>query len=226
MKLSVIIPAYNEERTIRPLFEKIYDALLDFDYEVIFVDDGSKDRTLQEAKDAANDHVTVINLGRNMGKSNAIYTGFQNASGDILVTIDSDLQDDPQDIPTLLKEIENGFDLVCGWRVNRQTTMLKKVSSKVTNLLHSLIFGTRLHDVNCPLKVFKKECVEKILYFRHFHRLLVALIHLQGFNIAENKIVNHPRMHGESKYGFRNRLLPNIKTTIQVRLNYKKYLKL
>ena len=224
MKVSVIIPAYNEEKNIVPMCMKITAAMRGLDYEIIAVDDGSSDRTYAELGGIRDRRLKVIKLPSHRGKEFALYKGFKEASGEIIATIDADQQDDPRDIPLMVKQLGSDCDCVCGWRRERKDGFVKRVSSRMANFANNLFFGGSLHDNNCPVKVFRKRCVSRIKYFSGFHRFISAMVRLQGFKIKECEVRHYPRVHGVSKYGIRNRLFCTLKTFFLVRFNYKRLL--
>lgn len=224
MKISIITTAYNEERNVLLFYESLKKALKGIDYELVFVNDGSTDRTLAEIKKIKDERVRIIKQ-EHRGKAFALYNGLQNAKNEIIATIDCDLQDDPSDIIKLLKKLNKDCDFVCGWRHERKDGIVKKVSSKIGNLFLKTFFSVHLHDNNCPLKVFRKECVQNIVFFEHFHRFLTVLAKIQGYRISEEKVKHYPRKYGNSKYGIRNRMLGNFKTILMIKFRKKMVLK-
>ncbi|MGC8867729.1 MAG: glycosyltransferase family 2 protein [Elusimicrobiales bacterium] len=202
-KLSIIIPVYNESENIKPLFEEIKDAIQNF--EVIFVDDGSTDETWQRIKELSyhDPRVKGVRLSRNFGQTQAIKAGINEASSHIIITMDGDMQNDPCDIPHLLKKMEEGFDVVSGWRKNRKDPFLTRIlPSKIANILISFVTGIKLKDYGCTLKVYKKEYLEKIEVYGEMHRFMPALCHYLGARIAEIEVNHRPRIRSSSKYGF------------------------
>jgi glycosyltransferase involved in cell wall biosynthesis len=147
-------------------------------------------------------HVKVIRFRRNFGQSAALYAGFDHAKGDIIITLDADLQNDPKDIPNLLKKLEEGYDLVCGWRYQRKDPLSKRIPSKISNWLARQVFGLGLHDLGCTLRVYKKETIRDLEIYGETHRYIPALIAWKGFRVTEVKVQHHPRKHGKTKYGF------------------------
>jgi glycosyltransferase involved in cell wall biosynthesis len=222
--VSVIAPAYNEEDNIPPLCKKIKTAMRGLDYEVIFVDDGSTDDTYKNLLKIKDTRFKVIHLKKHKGKDFAVYKGINESKGGIIATIDSDLQDDPNDLPMMIEELGNKYDCICGWRYQRKDTAVKRVSSKIANIIYRMLFSVSLHDNNCPLKIFKRECITKVKYFKNFHRFISVMIHLQGFKIKEHKVRNYPRIHGVSKYGL-ERFVINIKTILAIKFRYRELLK-
>ncbi|HEY6437059.1 MAG TPA: glycosyltransferase family 2 protein [Ignavibacteriaceae bacterium] len=204
-KISVVIPLYNEEESVIPLSHELRKALsrLNTSYEVIFVDDGSTDSSLQNLKEIAkNDNrFKYISFRKNYGKSAALQIGFKSATGDAVVTMDADLQDDPQDIHNLLKKLEEGFDLCSGWKKKRQDPFIKKFSSKFFNFVTRVISGIKIHDFNCGLKAYKKEVVENVKVYGELHRYIPVLAKWQGYAITEVPVMHHPRRYGKTKFG-------------------------
>jgi glycosyltransferase involved in cell wall biosynthesis len=203
--ISVVAPAFDEERSVALLYEELQAALdpLDAPWEAIFVDDGSTDGTfaaLTRLHDA-HDNVRVVRLRRNFGKSAALAAGFELARGETVVTIDTDLQDDPAEIPKLLAKLEEGFDLVSGWKSRRQDPWTRRVLSRVFNRLASAVSGVTLHDVNCGLKAYRTEVVHDLRIYGELHRFLPVLAHERGYRVAELPVNHRPRNHGRSRYG-------------------------
>ena len=204
--LSVIIPVFNEEKNVKLLYAKLKSVLdtLAKKYEIIFVDDGSTDGTsyllhqiCQKDKD-----VKVIIFRRNFGQSAAISAGFDYARGDIIVTLDADLQNDPEDIPHLLEKVNEGFDVVSGWRIKRKDPLLtRRLPSYISNWLISLLTGVKLHDHGCTLKAYKKEVAKEIKLYGEMHRFIPALASWVGASICEVEVGHSPRRYGKSKYG-------------------------
>jgi glycosyltransferase involved in cell wall biosynthesis len=203
--ISVVIPLHNEERAIALLYEELEAALepLDEEWEAVFVDDGSVDGSfaaltrLHEAR--AN--VRVVRLRRNFGKAAALATGFGQARGDVVVTIDADLQDDPAEIPRLLVKLEEGFDLVSGWKAHRRDPLRRRIPSRIFNWVTGRVSGLRLHDMNCGLKAYRADVVRGMSLYGELHRFIPVLAHYRGFRIAELPVNHRPRQHGRSRYG-------------------------
>lgn len=218
--LSLVIPLYNEEDNVRPLYRAVTDALGECaeEYEVIAVDDGSKDRTLNqlEAIHREDARWTVIALRRNFGQTAALSAGFDHASGDVIVTMDGDLQNDPRDIPKLL-ELSRQYDIVSGWRADRKDTFLtRKLPSALANKLISLITGVRLHDYGCTLKAYRREVIEDLRLYGEMHRFIPAIASWRGTSVVEIPVRHHPRRAGVSKYGL-GRLLKVLLDLITVK---------
>ncbi|MDW8096491.1 MAG: glycosyltransferase family 2 protein [Aquificaceae bacterium] len=204
--LSVVIPAYNEEGNIPILYSKLKEALqkLGKDYEVIFVDDGSTDATWEKLLEISkkDESVKLIRFRKNYGQTAAMYAGFQHACGNVIVTLDADLQNDPEDIPKLIQKLEEGYDIVSGWRVNRKDAFLsRRLPSIIANKLISMITGVNLHDYGCTLKAYRSEVVKKLELYGDMHRFLPALAKRIGAKVTEIPVNHHPRIYGKSKYG-------------------------
>lgn len=206
LKLSVVIPVYNEEENITPLYRKLVKdlSLVLFGYEIIFIDDGSRDATFEKLRGihGRDPSVKVIKFRRNFGKSVALNTAFMKAEGDIIVTMDGDLQDDSEEITNFLSKIEEGYDLVSGWKYPRNDPLTKRFPSKVFNSLTCYLTGVDLHDFNCGFKAYRKEVTRAIYLYGEMHRYTPALAAFYGFRIGEIKVRHHPRTKGKSKYGF------------------------
>ena len=205
-KVSIIIPVYNEEKNIKVLSDELEYFFKDFEYlyEVVFVDDGSKDYSYSLLKEAAlkNLNFKVIRLRRNYGQSAAMLAAIDYATGDVVVPLDADLQNDPNDIPKLLNLIEEGYDLVSGWRKNRHDrTLDRKIPSMIANKLISFVSGIKLHDYGCSLKAYKKDILEGIRLYGELHRFLPVCASWNGAKVIELEVNHRPRMFGKSKYG-------------------------
>jgi glycosyltransferase involved in cell wall biosynthesis len=203
--LSVVAPLYNESQNVRPLVEWILQALEAYphSFEIILVDDGSRDDTWTEVRAAATDRrVHGLCLGRNVGQTAAMMAGFDHARGQVIVSLDGDLQNDPRDIPALVSKLEEGFDLVCGWRRQRQAKLLlRKVPSWVANRLIRRLTGVPITDNGCSLKAYRRELLDRIPLYAEQHRFIPALSASVGARIAEIPVRHHARRFGESKYG-------------------------
>ncbi len=204
-KVSVIIPVFNEEGNITQLQTELETALKGISHELLFVDDGSRDGTLEQIKPGPG--VTTIEFARNTGQSAAMYAGLAAATGEVLVLIDGDLQNDPKDIPRLLAEIDRGADLVCGIRKKRRDNWFKRIQSKIANSVRSRFTRDGVHDTGCTLKAMRRDCREALIPFHGMHRFIPALIKGHGYKIAEIPVNHRPRQHGTSKYSFGNRAL-------------------
>jgi glycosyltransferase involved in cell wall biosynthesis len=203
--ISVVIPVRDEERSVALLLDELGSTLdgLGLPWEAVFVDDGSTDGTfsaLTRLHDAS-DNVRVVRLRRNFGKAAALQAGFEAAEGEIVVTIDGDLQDDPAEIPRLLAKLDEGFDLVSGWKVKRRDPLSRRVPSKLFNWVSGRVSGLRLHDLNCGLKAYRAEVVRGLRIYGELHRFVPVLAHYRGFRVAEIPVNHRPREHGRSRYG-------------------------
>jgi dolichol-phosphate mannosyltransferase len=203
--ISVVVPVRDEERTVDALHDELAAALEGRrePWEVVFVDDGSRDGThaaLVRLHDAA-DNVKVVRLRRNAGKAAALDAGFHEAEGDVVVTIDGDLQDDPAEIPRLLAKLDEGFDLVTGWKAHRSDPVMRRVLSRIFNTVTGWVSGVRLHDMNCGLKAFRAEVARELDLYGELHRFIPVLAHDLGFRVTEIAVNHRPREHGRSRYG-------------------------
>jgi len=203
--ISVVVPVHDEERTVALLYDELESALqpLDRPWEVVLVDDGSTDGSFAALTrlHSAYDNVRVIRLRRNFGKAAALAAGFAHAEGDVVVTIDADLQDDPAEIPRLLAKLDEGFDLVSGWKTHRRDPITRRVPSKIFNWVTGRVSGLRLHDLNCGLKAYRTEVVRGLRLYGELHRFIPVLAHYNGHRIAELPVNHRPREHGRSRYG-------------------------
>jgi glycosyltransferase involved in cell wall biosynthesis len=203
MKLSVVIPVMNEEDNIAPLFEAVRVALKDIDYELIMVDDGSSDKTVEKMKELADERTKILVFNRNFGQTTAMAAGIEEAKGELIVTLDGDLQNDPADIPMMIEKLEKeGWDLVAGRRAKRQDGIfLRKIPSKIANAIIRKTTKVYLHDYGCTLKVFKADVAKNLGLYGELHRFIPVLAKMYGAKITEVDVKHHPRVHGESKYG-------------------------
>ncbi len=217
-QISLVIPVFNEEENLETLAAEIAAALEGHEYEVVFVDDGSRDRSLEVlcVLRRADARLRVLRLGENRGQSAAFAAGFQAARGEIVVTLDADLQNDPADIPLLLAELE-GCDLVSGVRARRHDTWTRRIASRIANRVRSAVVHDGVTDVGCSLKAYRTELVKRLKMFDGMHRFLPALVRLQGARIREVEVRHRPRRHGESKYTVGNRLFRTIRDLFAVR---------
>ena len=201
---SVIIPIYNEEENIIRLSESIFNALSDMDYEVIFINDGSTDNSEKNILSISKKftHMKLINLRRNYGQTAAMQAGFDHAKGDIVIPMDGDLQNDPKDIPMLIEKINEGYDVVSGWRKDRLDKKLTRIlPSKIANNLISRISGIHLHDYGCTLKAYRKEVLNDIKLYGEMHRFIPIYASWEGAKVTEVAVTHHARTAGETKYG-------------------------
>jgi len=206
MDLSIVVPIYNEVDNLRPLCERVHAVLAptDWSYELILIDDGSQDGSskLLAELHAEDDTLKVLRFRRNFGQTAALAAGFEYAHGDVIVSLDGDLQNDPIDIPRLLAKLDEGYDLVNGWRVNRQDPFLRRrLPSQIANHMISLTTRVKLHDYGCTLKAFRREVAKGLKLYGEMHRFIPALAGDMGARIAELPVTHHARKHGTSKYG-------------------------
>jgi glycosyltransferase involved in cell wall biosynthesis len=206
LTLSLIVPAYNEVESVTPLYDAIIDALepLALSFEIIFVDDGSTDGTFERCAALASrdGRVKVLKFRKNYGQTAGMLAGIDHASGDILITMDADLQNDPADIPVLLEKIDQGYDLVVGWRRDRQDKLVsKKLPSVVANWLIRKVTGVPIKDTGCTLKAYRADLIKGVLLHGEMHRFIPAMTSITGTRIAEVEVRHHPRRFGHSKYG-------------------------
>ena len=203
--ISVVVPVHNEERSVALLYDELRSALdqLDTTWEAIFVDDGSTDGTFAALTrlHSGADNVRVVRLRRNFGKAAALRAGFDQVRGGTVVTIDGDLQDDPAEIPRLLAKLDEGFDLVSGWKTHRRDPITRRVPSKIFNWVTGRVSGLRLHDLNCGLKAYRAEVVQGLRLYGELHRFIPVLAHYRGHRVAELPVNHRPREHGRSRYG-------------------------
>ena len=213
-KLSIVVPMYNEEanvdrfyKAVKPVMESLSKQ---YDHEIVFIDDGSRDRTLKKLRALAqkDEKVKVISFGRNFGQTPAMSAGIDNSEGDIIITMDGDLQNDPKDVPAMLKLLKDSdLDVVSGWRYNRKDPGLsKKVPSKLSNKIARYITGLPLHDFGCSLKIYRKESLSDVRLYGEMHRYIPALVAWNGFKVGEMKVNHFARMFGQTKYGLKRLL--------------------
>lgn len=204
-ELSVIIPLFNEKKNLISLYGELKSALRSVgkSYEIIFIDDGSSDDSwsVLEKLRATDKDIKGIQFRKNSGKAAALSAGFKYARGKVIVTMDADLQDDAGEIPKFVKKLDEGYDLVSGWRFERQDPVSKTLPSKVFNYLTSRLTRIRIHDFNCGFKAYRQEVVKDIELYGELHRYIPVLAHWKGYKVGEMKVKHHPRAHGESKYG-------------------------
>jgi dolichol-phosphate mannosyltransferase len=224
-QVSVIVPVFNEEENIPILQTELRAALRPFDHELIFVDDGSADRTVEQIE--AGPNVRVIRFEKNAGQSAAMYAGLQAAHGAIVVLIDGDLQNDPADIPKLISEISRGADLVCGYRALRRDTRVKRLTSRIANAVRSRYTRDGVRDTGCTLKAMRRDCVTALFPFKGMHRFIPALIKDAGYRLVEIPVNHRPRRFGQTKYGLGNRAVRatvdmfGVRWLLSRRLKYK-----
>lgn len=202
---SIVVPVYNEEESLQAFFDAVDSSLKKqgVSYEMLFIDDGSNDSSLEILKkiEKKNSHVRIFSFRRNLGKSSALTLGFRKAVGDYIVTLDADLQDDPDDISGMIEKLQDeNLDLVSGWRKNRSDSFLKVVSSRIFNLLMSFLFSVRVHDLNCGLKVYRSDAAGSLNLYGGMHRFIPIIVREMGFRIGEYVVKHHSRKYGISKY--------------------------
>jgi glycosyltransferase involved in cell wall biosynthesis len=206
MDVSIVIPAYNEKESLPELLERIAEAMQkkpELAFEVIVVDDGSTDETFAVLKTLKKQYpyLKAIRFRRNYGKSPALSEGFKMARGKWVITMDADLQDDPEEIPRLLATLQDGLDMVSGWKKSRRDPLSKTIPSRIYNFFTAFLTGIRLHDFNCGLKAYRQEVIESFHVYGELHRFLPVLAHWQGFKVGEIIVKHHPRKYGRSKFG-------------------------
>lgn len=206
MKLSVVIPVFNEAENLQPFYKKLKEALSKFshEYEIIFIDDGSSDNSSEVLKKIASDdqRVLLIKFNRNYGQTQALHAGFQKAKGDIIVTLDADLQNNPEDIQGLIEKLmDTHSDVISGWRYPRKDSISRRIVSAIANCMISKICGLKLHDYGCTLKVYRSKYIKDLKLYGEMHRFIPAFIHWNGGKVIEMKVSHSPRIHGKSSYG-------------------------
>jgi glycosyltransferase involved in cell wall biosynthesis len=203
--LSILIPLFNEEASLRELHQQLRYTLgrMNMRYEILFIDDGSTDRSFHVLRDLKriDRHVKVIRFRRNYGKSAALSVGFEKAQGNIVITMDADLQDDPAEIPILRRKLEEGYDLVSGWKRVRHDPISKTLPSKFFNFVVRQITGIKIHDFNCGLKAYRREVIRTVKVYGELHRYIPVLAKVEGFRISEQVVQHRPRKYGKSKFG-------------------------
>jgi dolichol-phosphate mannosyltransferase len=218
--LSVVVPVYNEEGNLPVLIPKLTGILKDlgYSYEMIFVDDGSSDGSQRILREMAPQTpcLRILRLRENRGLSTALMAGMREARGEKIVTLDSDLQNDPADIPRLLEYLDR-YDMATGWRQKREDSWLKKISSKIGNAVRNGLSGENVRDSACTLRAFKRECIQEIPVFNGMHRFFSTLVKMRGYRIIEVPVSHHPRKFGRSKYNIRNRMVRSFIDLLAVR---------
>src|SRR5512140_614318 len=203
--ISVVVPLYNEAESLKELHQQIRSTLgrMGMRYEILFVDDGSTDRSFQVLRDLKRQdrHVKIIRFRRNYGKSAALSVGFDKAMGNMVVTMDADLQDDPSEIPALRRKVEEGFDLVSGWKRVRRDPITKTIPSRFFNFITRMMTGIKIHDFNCGLKAYRRDVVKTVKVYGELHRYIPVLAHWEGFRIGEIPVQHRPRKFGKTKFG-------------------------
>lgn len=230
--ISVVIPIKDERDNLLALTDQLIKVLQGREesknapFEIIYVDDGSTDGSSEILDRLASEHraVTVLHFDRNYGQSAGFDAGFKRSSGALVVTMDGDLQNDPDDIGLLLSYV-NDYDLVCGWRTERHDTVMRKISSRVANVVRNAVTGDRVHDTGCSLKVFRRRVIDRLPLFNGMHRFFPALALMHGFTVTEVPVRHHPRRHGISKYGVGNRLFKGLYDLMAVRWMHSRVLR-
>lgn len=201
--LSIIVPLRNEEGNVREMHKRICESCqkLGKTFEIIYIDDGSDDETIENCQGLS--PLKLIKFRKNFGQTAAFDAGIKAASGDIIITIDGDLQNDPADIKLLLSEMDKGYDVVSGWRAKRKDPIMKKIFSRTANFLRKILIQDNIHDSGCSLKAFKRECFSDVDLFGEMHRFIPAILQLQGYKVSEVKVNHYPRIHGKTKYNWK-----------------------
>jgi glycosyltransferase involved in cell wall biosynthesis len=201
--ISVVVPLYNEEGNVGELHRRIKEACVKLakPFEIIFVDDGSSDGTVKDCEGLS--PLILVKFRKNFGQTAAFDAGIKQATGEIIITMDGDLQNDPADIPLLLEKMEEGFDVVSGWRKKRKDTFSKRFFSRTANLLRKILINDTIHDSGCSLKAYKRDAFADVDLFGEMHRFMPALLELEGYSIGEVVVTHHPRVHGKTKYNWK-----------------------
>jgi glycosyltransferase involved in cell wall biosynthesis len=215
MKYSIIIPVFNEEKSVFELHNRLKKVMDSFNeaYEIIFIDDGSSDKTYETVLKLSPSK--IIKFRKNFGQTAALDAGIKEAKGDLIISLDGDLQNPPEEIPKLLSKLKEGYDVVSGWRWPRHDSLSKKITSRVANVLRKFFINDGIHDSGCTLKVYKKECFNQLELHSEQHRFIPGILKWQGFKITEIKVAHAARAHGESKYGY-ERVLRSIIDMISI----------
>ena len=225
--ISVVIPAYNEIESLRPLTAELIEVMrgVGQEFEVVFVDDGSTDGTRGLLHKLADEYPEVHFIGfkANRGQTAAMAAGFKRTTGDIVVTLDADMQNDPHDIPVLMEKL-NQYDVVCGWRRKRRDNLVRRISSRVANYVRNKLSNEQIVDVGCSLKVYKRVCVENLKLYEGMHRFLPTLVKLEGYSVAEVPVNHRERELGTSKYNIRNRIMKAFLDLLAVRWMKRRYI--
>lgn len=206
-EVSVVVPLLNESQSLEELHLRLVEVLeaSQRPFEIIYIDDGSTDGSLEILKAiySRDSRVKVLSFRRTYGKSAALAVGFEEAQGEIIVTIDADLQDDPKEIPNLIEKLESGYDLVSGWKKHRKDPISKTIPSRLFNMLVRMVTGLKIHDINCGLKVYKRQVTRQFKLYGQLHRFLPVFAFKEGFRVGEMAVTHHPRKYGKTKYGIR-----------------------
>ncbi|MBP7088381.1 MAG: glycosyltransferase family 2 protein [Candidatus Omnitrophica bacterium] len=214
IEYSVILPVYNEEESLNKLCSSLEEVMskLSKPYEIIFIDDGSQDKSLEilRSLQSKSRNVLLIDLGKHLGQARAMQAGFDAARGDIIITIDSDGQFDPQDIPKLLDKLNQGFDVVCGFRDKRRDAFSKIASAKIANIIRRIFIGERIHDVGSTFRAYRSKTVKNLSLTKDKLLLMTAILLKKGYRIGEVKVRHYPRATGQSKYNVKNRFFSGL----------------
>ena len=218
--ISVVVPVYNEEENLPVLIPRIIDAVKPMGraFEMIFVDDGSTDRSRQILREMAGacPEIRVLGFKKNCGETAAGAAGLKAARGDVVITLDADLQNDPVDIPMMMGHLKD-YDMVTGWRQKREDTWVKRISSKIANRIRNKLSGETIRDSGCTYRVYKKECLQNLKFYKGMHRFMPTLVKMEGFRVIEVPITHHPRQFGVSKYTTWNRMWQALADLLAVR---------
>jgi dolichol-phosphate mannosyltransferase len=225
--ISVVVPVFNEEENIEPLTRELAEVFAEINrtYEIIFVDDGSTDASPQKIEDLRQQFtgIRVIRFKKNCGQTAAFDAGFKAARGDVVITMDADLQNDPHDIPAMLPLIGQ-YDLVCGWRHKRNDNVVRRISSRIANGIRNRLSGENIQDTGCSLKVFRREYAQRLKLFTGMHRFFPTLVKFEGGKVAEVKVNHRARKFGTPKYGISNRIMRSFLDLLAVCWMKKRYL--
>ncbi|MBU1997922.1 MAG: glycosyltransferase family 2 protein [Candidatus Omnitrophota bacterium] len=214
VKFSVVIPVYNEEKSILPLHDSLCNIMdkMRENYEIIFVNDGSQDKTrhILNGLFVKSLHLLVVNFNKNRGQSLAMQAGFDVAKGEFIITIDGDLQNDPSDIPLMFHKINQGYDVVCGWRYKRHDPRIRVFLAMLSSVIRKIVFREVIHDPGCTLRIFKKDAVKDIFLFTGTHRLFALIMSRLGYKLGEVKVIHHKRKFGNSKYSIYTKIIDGV----------------
>jgi glycosyltransferase involved in cell wall biosynthesis len=201
--LSVVVPLFNEEENVQELHKRILEACqkLGKTFEIIFINDGSRDKTVENCQGLS--PLKLIDFRKRFGQTAAFDAGIKESRGEVVITMDGDLQNDPADMQLLLSEMEKGYDAVSGWRAKRKDPIMKKVFSRTANLLRKILIQDKIHDSGCSLKAYRRECFQDVDLFGEMHRFIPAILELQGYKVGEVVVSHHPRIHGKTKYNWK-----------------------
>ncbi|MDP2922223.1 MAG: glycosyltransferase family 2 protein [Candidatus Omnitrophota bacterium] len=220
--LSVVIPVYNEENSILSLYQSLKNNLrFTKDYEIIFVNDGSTDNTLKNLRRIKDKSVKIINFDKNLGQSAALTTGFHAAIGKKVITMDGDLQNDPSDIKNLLSKLDQGYDVVCGWRHERKDPfIIKRLPSRLFNMAIGVLFGVGIHDTSCTLRAYRKGAAKALCCLKPgYHRFIPVLLSMKGFRVGETRVKHNARLHGRAKYNSPLRFFEGMVTLVKIKMS-------